>query len=35
MSSAKELGAFTDRRRCVECGRYCLVKLDSEGYLEM
>ncbi len=33
MSSAKDLGAFIDRRRCVECGRYCLVKLGDGNYL--
>ena len=36
MSSAKELGFFIDRRRCVDCGRFCKVKPyeDDPSYIK-
>jgi hypothetical protein len=36
MSSVKEIGLFIDRRRCVECGRFCKVRLveDNPSYLK-
>jgi len=34
VGSAKELGFFTDRRRCESCGKFCQVRVGREGYLE-